>query len=108
VQPDVLFFLESRRHLIDFRAAIRHRPDLVVEVLSHSTKMHDRKKKLQMFARFEVPEYWILDPGLGSLEILQFVNGSYREAQSASGDDVVRSPLLDPFTFVVSTAFRLP
>jgi Uma2 family endonuclease len=61
-----------------------------------------------MFARFEVPEYWIVDPAYATLEVLQFVNGSYREVQNADGDDIVRSPLLAPFTFSVADAFRLP
>jgi Uma2 family endonuclease len=108
VQPDVLFFTEARRNLINFRVAIRHRPDLVVEVLSPSTSTHDRTNKLQMFARFEVPEYWIVDPGLTRVDVLQFKRASYVEVQSASGDDVVRSPLLEPFSFPVTEAFRLP
>jgi len=108
VQPDVVFFSKARRHLIDFNVAIRHRPDLVVEVLSPSTSRHDRTKKMQMFARFDVPEYWIVDPGLMSLEVLRFENGGYQLAQSASGDEVVRSQLLAPFSFSASEAFRLP
>jgi Uma2 family endonuclease len=108
VQPDVVFFLQSRRNLIDFNVAIRHRPDIVVEVLSPSTSGHDRTKKMQMFARFKVPEYWIADPGLGCLEVHAFERGGYRERQSASGEETVAPPILAPFTFNVSQAFRLP
>jgi hypothetical protein len=42
------------------------------------------------------------------VDVLQFKRASYVEVQSASGDDVVRSPLLEPFSFPVTEAFRLP
>jgi Uma2 family endonuclease len=62
VQPDVVFFRKERRHVIDMMAATRAAPDLAVEVLSPSTEAHDRGRKMQLLARFGVPEYWIVDP----------------------------------------------
>jgi Uma2 family endonuclease len=56
VQPDVLFFGPGRAHLIDLDRAIRHAPDLCAEILSPSTEAADRGRKLQMFARYGVPE----------------------------------------------------
>jgi Uma2 family endonuclease len=108
VQPDIVFFSQARRHLINLRVAIRHQPDLVVEVLSPSTSAHDRGRKMQMFARFGVPEYWIADPGLACLEAHRLEGGVYRLAQAASGDDTVRSPTLDTLAFPVRDAFREP
>jgi Uma2 family endonuclease len=108
VQPDIVFFSQARRHLIDLHVAIRHRPDLVVEVLSPSTSSHDRGKKLRMFARFGVPEYWIVDPELACLEVHRLERGTYRLTQTASGDDEVRSVTLEALTFPVGDAFRLP
>jgi len=43
-------------------AATRSVPDLVVEVLSRSTEARDRSRKMDLLARFGVPEYWIVDP----------------------------------------------
>jgi Uma2 family endonuclease len=108
VQPDVVFFSQARRHLINLRVAIRHQPDLVVEVLSPSTSTHDRGRKMQMFARFGVSEYWIADPGLACLEVHRLENGAYRLTQTASGEDTVRSATLDALTFPVRDVFRLP
>jgi len=108
LQPDVVFFSHTRRHLINLRVAIRHQPDLVVEVLSPSTSAHDRGRKMQMFARFNVPEYWIADPGLACLEVHCLEGGAYQLAQSASGDDEVPSPTLESLTFAVRDAFREP
>jgi Uma2 family endonuclease len=62
LQPDVVFFGASRAHLVDLDRPIRHAPDLCIEILSPSTEATDRGRKLQMFARYAVPEYWIVDP----------------------------------------------
>jgi len=94
LQPDVVFFGPARAHLINLDRAIRHRPDLCVEILSPSTEATDRGRKLQMFARYGVPEYWIVDPIAQTIEIHRLEAGFYTLVQRASGDDEVRSPLL--------------
>ena len=62
VQPDVVFFRQERRHLIDMLAVTGAAPDLAVEVLSRSTEAIDRGREMQLLAKFGVPEYWIVDP----------------------------------------------
>ena len=62
VQPDVVFFRVERRHLVQLDAVTRDAPDIAVEVLSPSTAVTDRGRKMQMFARYGVLEYWIVDP----------------------------------------------
>ena len=69
VQPDLIVFGPARAHLVDLHTAIRHAPDLCVEILSPSTEATDRGRKLQMFARYGVPEYWIVDPVSASIEV---------------------------------------
>jgi Uma2 family endonuclease len=61
LQPDVVLFRPERRSQIDMMEVIRIAPDLAVEILSRSTEARDRGRKMQMFARFGVPEYWIVD-----------------------------------------------
>jgi Uma2 family endonuclease len=94
VQPDVVFFSSTRQHLVELREPIRHRPDLVVEVLSKSTAATDRGRKLQTYARFNVPEYWIVDPDAPSIEILQLQGGAYALAARAAGSETVASATL--------------
>jgi Uma2 family endonuclease len=62
VQPDVVFFRAERRHLVQPRVVTRAAPDIAVEVLSPSTAAVDRGRKMDLFARYGVPEYWIADP----------------------------------------------
>jgi Uma2 family endonuclease len=108
VQPDVVFFTEARRHLVDFHAVTRHGPDLVVEVLSPSTRANDRGRKMRMFARFGVPEYWIADPSAACLEVFDLQDADYQLTAAACGDDVVVSARLRGLSFQASEAFRLP
>lgn len=106
LQPDVVFFRAERQHLIDPRAVIRHPPDLVVEVLSPSTARNDRGRKLRVFARFGVPEYWIADPDRKSVEVLSLAGGDYTLAQTATGSDIVQSRLLPDLQFEAAGVFR--
>jgi Uma2 family endonuclease len=94
LQPDVVFFRADRAHLVDLDHAIRHAPDLCVEILSPSTESTDRGRKLQVFARYGVPEYWIVDPGAEVIEVYRLEASGYVLAQRASGDDEVRSDVV--------------
>ena len=60
VQPDMLFVSEDRRGIIALRGC-EGPPDLVVEVLSPSNTAHDLETKRELYARFGIPEYLILD-----------------------------------------------
>ncbi len=100
LQPDVLFFKAERAHLVDLDAPIRHAPDLCVEVLSPSTAAADRGRKLQMYARYAVPEYWVVDPA-GRLEIHELTPRGYTLALAAGAGDDVQSPTLAGLAFSV-------
>ncbi len=106
VQPDVVFFRAERRHLVQPYAVTRAAPDIAVEVLSPSTAAIDRGRKMRMFARYGVPEYWIVDPIRRRIEVHVLEEGAYRRAQVASVDDTVRSLLLPDLTFDAIRIFR--
>lgn len=107
VEPDVVFFLESRRHLVDLDKVIRDRPDLVVEVLSPGTVANDRGRKLRMFARYGVPEYWIADATQGCLEVLALAGSRFEVASTSCGEDLVTSRHLPELSFPAGEAFRV-
>ena len=108
VQPDVLFFRAERRHLIQPDVVTRYAPDIAVEVLSPSTASTDRGRKMHLFARYRVPEYWIVDPIRQQIEIHTLGDGAYRQAQVASGDEAVQSVLLPDLRFDAARVFELP
>jgi len=68
VQPDFLFLRnENLGRLKD--TEVRGAPDLVVEVLSESTRRLDEKVKLGLYERCGIEEYWIVDPVLETVEV---------------------------------------
>ena len=108
VQPDVVFFRAERLGLLDPRAVTRAAPDIAVEVLSPSTTARDRGRKMRMFARYGVPEYWIVDPVRRQIEVHVLEAGTYRLAQTARAEDTVRSVLLPDMRFDAASVFTPP
>jgi Uma2 family endonuclease len=105
LQPDVVYFTGERSHLVDVKRPIRYAPDLCVEILSPSTRDTDRGRKMQMFARFRVPEYWIADPESRAIEIHRLRGDAYVLVETASGEAPVTSPLLPGLRFTSADVF---
>jgi len=105
LQPDVVLFGASRAHLVDLHRPIRHAPDLCVEVLSPSTAVVDRGRKMQAYARFGVPEYWIADPAARAIEVYRLADGAYRLEQVASGEGALVSPTLEGLALRPASVF---
>jgi Uma2 family endonuclease len=62
VQPDIIVVTNERRSII--RERIWGAPDLVVEILSPSTRRRDRTTKLRWYRQYGVRECWLVDVGL--------------------------------------------
>ena len=105
LQPDVVYFSPERMHLVDIKRVIRHAPDLCVEVLSPSTAATDRGKKMQMFARYGVREYWIVDPASESIEVYELESAGYVLRLKASGLEPVSPPVLPGLSFPAGSLF---
>lgn len=77
VVPDIVFISKDRLNIITPRA-IEGAPDLLVEILSPCTAKYDRISKMQLFSRFGVPWYWIVDPEGCTLEEYERDEDAYR------------------------------
>ena len=77
VQPDIVVVLSANLHRIT-PSRIIGAPDLVVEILSPGTAGYDRREKQDAYARSGVGEYWIVDPGAQTVELLTLNKGGYR------------------------------
>lgn len=44
-------------------------PDLIVEILSPTTIKRDKVQKMQLYERFAIKEYWLVDPASKTLEL---------------------------------------
>jgi Uma2 family endonuclease len=105
VQPDVVYFRQERRHVIDMMDATRAAPDFAVEVLSRSTEARDRGRKMELLARFRVPEYWIVDPVKNAIEIYVVREGAYKLAGMFGEHDEVHSPTFPDLQCPASRVF---
>lgn len=76
VQPDLVFVSAARRDVLT-DANIQGAPDLVVEVLSPSTRRTDQTTKRKLYERFGVREYWLVDPDAESIDVLRRQGGAF-------------------------------
>lgn len=74
VQPDVLVVCDASK---TDRRGIRGAPDLAVEVLSPGTASHDQVRKLRIYERAGVREYWMVHPLDRVLTIYRLERGRY-------------------------------
>lgn len=84
VQPDLLVLSNAKRALIR-KNVIDGAPDVVVEILSPSTRRFDLVRKMALYAEAGVPEYWIVDPEKRSILVHQLVNSTYVIAENVDG-----------------------
>jgi Uma2 family endonuclease len=93
VQPDLIVVLPDGDARPSKRG-LEGRPDLVIEVISPSNRGHDRLTKRALYARAGVREYWLIDPDERRIDIHVLDRDALHLVQSATGDDIVVSPLL--------------
>jgi Uma2 family endonuclease len=91
VQPDVVYLDPERLGAISPRG-IEGPPTLVIEVLSPTTTLIDRSTKRQLYARYGVPYYWIVDPEARTVEAYFLSEGGYQLVTRAAGSDPVSLP----------------
>lgn len=98
VQPDLLFISQERAGIIT-RKNIQGAPDLLIEILSESTRDRDEGIKRNLYEHFGVPEYWTFNqPGRTVTVHRRGGDGSYRSFElSAAAGDVLTTPLLPGF-----------
>jgi Uma2 family endonuclease len=83
VAPDLAFVRRERMEIVT-RRGTEAAPDLVVEVLSPSTASRDRRVKRRLYADFGVPEYWIVDPDKGRIEVHRQTDDPARQTEIAT------------------------
>lgn len=103
-QPDLIYITNANRAIIR-DGYVFGTPDLLVEVLSGSTARKDKTVKLDMYARFGVPEYWIVDPVYRTVDQLELVEGQYGKLTVKTEDDVLHSQLYPCMSIVLKDVF---
>ncbi|MGH8907186.1 MAG: Uma2 family endonuclease [Egibacteraceae bacterium] len=96
VEPDVLYIRPEHLHRIEDRF-LRGAPDIVVEVSSPSTRRTDLGRKLALYERYGVPEYWYVDLKTDAIRVYRLHNGAYGHPLILKPGDTLTSPLLPGF-----------
>lgn len=74
VQPDLLVVCDPSK--LDGHGC-KGAPDLIIEILSPSTRQHDRLTKLNLYQRAGVREYWIVDPEEKTVIVMTLEDGEH-------------------------------
>lgn len=103
VQPDVSIFCDENK-LDEYGAHAA--PDLVVEVLSDSTRDKDLNRKLLLYQNHGVTEYWIADPDKKTM--LQFIlqNNRYQFINELTVSDIIYPSIFPDFEISLAKIFK--
>lgn len=93
VQPDLMVIcdLEAKLGADGYYHGV---PDLIVEILSDSTKRNDLIKKMNLYLDGGVKEYWVVDPEVKQVTIYRFEEGNIIANKAFSGSEKATSFLL--------------
>jgi Uma2 family endonuclease len=107
VEPDLLFISNDRLAVLT-EQHVRGAPDLVVEILSEGTRKRDETTKRHLYDRFDVSEYWVVDPVLNAIKVYRRGEGKYERAGEYELERADRfgSPLLPGLTVMLADVFR--
>lgn len=78
-QPDVFFVAKDRDFILDEKeGVVIGTPDLIIEIISPSSVQRDRYQKKEIYQRFAVREFWLIDPQNRSIEIFTLAQNQYQ------------------------------
>lgn len=97
VQPDLIFVSNERREIITDRA-LEGSPTLIIEILSPTTEQTDRVTKAQLYAKYGVPHYWLLDPDQHTFEAYELAGDHYVIIESMKNGDEFHPSLFPGLT----------
>lgn len=103
--PDVSFLSNAGEARVQGGRVVGHM-DLVVEVLSISTREYDRGDKLERYREGRVPEIWLIDPDESRVDAHVLDGDRYRQTTLSAGR--LESSTLHGFAIMVEWLWRRP
>ena len=103
-QPDFIYIAEDRREII--KDYIYGAPNFVVEILEPMNAYYDLRPKKDMYEKYGVDEYLIIDPFLQNAELYVLKDGLYYLDQKAQKGQVLSSVKLPNLVFDMNEIFR--
>lgn len=103
VQPDLVFVSKARDDILTERA-VEGSPDLAIEIISPLTEPNEHGVKKEIYSRYKVPAYWIVDPIVETVEIYLHDGDQYQLATKLKDDSPKPVP---PFSDLQLTATEI-
>lgn len=105
VEPDLVFISRERQAILCDEGA-RGAPDLVIEILSDSTRRRDWQTKRRLYADHGVREYWLVDPDAERVTIFR-PPGDLKPVADLSREagEALTTPLLAGFELPLGKLF---
>ena len=107
VEPDLLYISTERLAVLTAKH-VRGAPDLVVEILSEGTRRTDEVTKRRLYERFQVQEYWVVDPVIDTIKVYRASGDGYQRAgeYALEAADAFTTPLLPGLTLALADVFK--
>ncbi|EYE87387.1 hypothetical protein Q428_13565 [Fervidicella metallireducens AeB] len=81
-------------------------PTLIIEIVSPSNQANDLVVKLNLYMKYGVKEYWIVNPLINTVQIYSLdENNMYELIDVAKNSGIVTSKILNKFTLNIETLF---
>ena len=109
VIPDLAFVRNERWDQVVTGEKFTGAVDLVIEILSAGSqnRQRDLSAKRELYGKYGVKEYWILDSENQSVLIFRLREQTLEEIATLAGEQELTSPLLPGFQLKISTIFNL-
>jgi Uma2 family endonuclease len=91
VQPDLVVVCD--RNKLDDKGC-KGAPDLIIEILSHSTASKDLHEKFKLYEKVGVKEYWIVHPLDRTVMVFRREGELFGQAAMFAGEEHIKVPLL--------------
>jgi prevent-host-death family protein len=105
MQPDILVACDLENNVTE-KGRYMGTPDLVVEILSDSTRSKDMIDKLNSYMLSQVQEYWIIDPKQESIILYGFDNFDIDKVKTFEKGDIARSLVFNGLATDVMALFN--
>lgn len=103
LQPDLMVVCDQNK--VD-RHGVHGAPDLVIEILSDSTRRVDRLTKFNLYQRAGVREYWIVDPDAHTVAVHLLQDGLYGSPDFYAANTIIPVSVLDDCMVDLSRIFQ--
>lgn len=110
VIPDIVFFRNESVERIVTGERLTSAPELVVEILSPGSQniRRDRVAKSQLYGKYRVPEYWLIDKEKQAVEVYRLRDAELHLVSVITGNDELTTPILPGFSCTAGQVFIVP